>query len=1833
MTPTGYQIAAELCRGEQYVMYRGRREADRVPVLLKSPLRQPARAAQIEGLRRQFTLLSDLSLPGVPRAYELVRSDGTCWLVLEDAGAMPLASLLAAGPIELSTFFHLALQLAAILAELHRRDIIHRNIQPESILVHPATRALQLDGFALASRGSGETQTPVPPALLSGALPYMSPEQTGRMNRTTDYRTDFYSLGATFYEMLTGLRPFGATDALELIHSHIASRPVSPAERRAGVPEAVSAIVMKLLEKRAEARYQSAHGLKADLERCAREWGARRAIAPFPLGTHDVSDRFLIPQELYGREREVRELTRGFERVCQGPAALMLVAGYSGVGKTSLIQELYRPIVRQRGHFIAGKFDQVMRNIPYGALLQAFRGLVQQLLTESEERLGLWRTRIETALGANAGVLTEVMPEIELIIGPRPAAPPLAAAEAQNRFRLVFQNFVGALVAREHPMVVFLDDLQWADAASLALLQSLLTSLDLQFLYVIGAYRDNEVDADHQLTRTAAALEAAGVPVDRIALAPLGLPDLTRFAADCLHRDDAEIAALAQLVASKTEGNPFFVIQFLKTLWQERLLVFDHDQQRWVFHIDDIAGAPMTDNVVDLMSRKIQRLSAATQRVLTLAACVGNPFDLPTLAIVSQQSPQETGDSLREALDNGLVLRVAGQDAEGDGVPGAGLSTYAFLHDRVQQAAYVRLPIERRQELHLAVGRLLQQRWQRGTAEERVFDVVGHLNLGRDLMTDAAERLALARLNLTAGVRAKSSTAYEAALGYFTAGLELLPESHWSSDYALMFELHREAAECAYLCGDFDDAERRFENLLARAATALDKAQVYDLRVVQYENMSRFAEAARIGLEGVALFGVSFPADTAARQNALEIESALIDRRLAGRSIASLVELPVMEDAETRMVMRLLTDTWAPAYIAGGDVVASLISARMTRLSIEHGNTEDSAYGYVTHAISVGPVRGDYRSAYEWGALALAVNERFGDQKRRAKIHQQFNAHVTLWRRPLESCAHHAREAYRSGLESGDFTYAGYGAFTESWPAFLTSRDLDAYVRDLSPNLALLRRIRTFGLAGAHSVMLNWARALQGRTENPLSLSDANFDEGAYAAENADNPFFMTVLHVAKLHLALHCEDFAAARDAALAARQWGWGRGTIWPVLLEFWGGLALTGLYRDAGAHEQQAYWAELVAARGSLQLLAENCPENFRCFFLLLSAEMESIEGGALEALALCEEAIRYARQTDSLQHEALAHELGGRAWLPRNERVAAVYLGEARRCYRAWGAAAKVRQLEERYPPLRAGEPEEAAPSLDVASVTQAAHALAGEIVLDELLRKLMRIAIQNAGAERGFFLQEKDGHLVIEAEGVVDHDAVSLLGSLPLQSSSGLSRAVVQYVRKTGTSLVLADAAADQRFAADPYILAARPKSILCMPVVHQGARGGILYLENNLTTDAFTAERIAVLDVLSSQAAISLENARLYRERTEEVARRTRAEEDLRAALAEVESLKNRLEAENVYLQEEIRREHNFEEMVGNSPPLLQVLRTVEQIAPTDATVLIGGETGVGKELIARAIHDRSARKGRPLVKVNCAVIAAGLVESELFGHVKGAFTGALEKRIGRFELAQGGTIFLDEVGELPLETQVKLLRVLQEREFEPVGSNRTTRVDVRVIAATNRDLNEAIRSGRFRADLFYRLNVLPLTVPPLRQRRADIPQLVEFFLQRFARKFGKAVDAVSQETMELLLSYPWPGNIRELQNVIERAVVLSTGTVLSLGRDQLPRTDAPQPPPAPAAAAISDRSLDDVERQHVIDVLQKTKGVIEGPAGAARILGLHPNTLRSRMKKLGVRRDSGNAG
>ncbi|REJ75983.1 MAG: GAF domain-containing protein [Acidobacteria bacterium] len=1971
----GYRDLREIFRGPSFAFANAVRDQNGEAVLLK--IREVGNVYA----EKEHTLFSDLDLACIPKPIEFLASQGRKISVLEPFEGRPVVP-----PLDISDFLAVASSLARTIAGLHRSGVAAGVIDAEAVLFDPTTKEILLADLSYSFRGpdkNGSHEHGIPEGLPLG---YISPEMTGRIDGSVDDRSDLYSLGTVLYHFLFGRPPFIEQDPLELIHKHIASVPEELRNIHPDSPVQLTRIVAKLLEKQPDKRYQSAEGLLEDLERCARSLASYDSIPEFEPGTHDISDRFRLPDTLYGRQTEIGKLSEIFEQISDGPPAMLLVAGYPGIGKTSLIKQFGAEASRRGGIFVEGKFDLVARGVPFSALIQAIGSLVGDLLTLDDDVLAAKREKIALALGGTGGVLTEVVPELELLIGDQPSAPGLGPRETLNRLQLVFQRFLSAVSTSENPLVVFLDDLQWADAATLDLILPLLSgSSSARHFVLVGAYRDNEIGVTHPLARTISELEASGVSLHKITLGPLEMEDLVRFVSDSLRTGEEQSQELAGIVQEKTAGNPFFVLQFLSTLNQEGLLRFDREARRWTYDREAIAEAGLADNVIDLMTRKIARLPSDTGRMLQLASSIGSRFSLEMLSTISGEKASEVERALSEAIEAGLVVRHPGM-TEND--PG-----FSFLHDRVQQAAQDLMSDEKRAMVHLTVGRLLMSTLSREKADEELFDIVNHLNLGKDLITDSDENERLAELNLRAGTKARASAAFDSALAFFRTGSEILEGSR---RYELDFELRLGASECGYLCGDLDEDGIATEALLSFARSDLDRARVLNLKMLRFENQGMYREAVGTALECLSLFGFSFPRSDSDKAAKLNEEISEIERLISGRPIGELVDLPEMTDPSMKMVLNILTDIWSSTYITGDEVLARLISATIVRITLTHGCAAASAYGYVTHAITVGPVLGDYESALEFGKLALKVNEKFEDARRRAKVHQQFHAHVALWRLPFRLCAEHAREAARSGLEAGDFLYASYGTMTETWSAYQIADDLEEFSRSYAPGLDLIQKLKVGSFADAHNLMLNRALALCGKTESPVSVTAGDFSEEQYARAYADNPFFSTFLSVSKLELYYTFGEYDNAlteyrRAIPLVSHV----SGTIWPVLLDTWGGLTLAANALEREGDERDPLIAEAADASQRLEILAENCPQNYLVPSLLLKASIAVASGLDAESLVHFENAVKYSERSGATRDRALANELFGKYWLARgNDVLAGACLRESLNQYTRFKASAKCAELRQCFPFL-ASSSGMSESRLDAASVIKAAQALSVEIDLEQLVGDLLKIVAENAGAERAVLFVDNGGRLEAVAERSEAGPTTMLDSPIDLRDTDTVPHSILNYVQRTNEEVVVESRGTGTRYESDPYFTRVQPQSAMAVPLIGRGSLKGILYLENRVTKGAFSAERVSVCRVLASQVAIPLENASLYhgmrieadqRRQAEETLRsitegtasvtggsffsslvrhladafgvgfalitefrpdtgeaemlafwkrdelaetssyevkgtpcekvltgetcfysegvqkrfpkdqdlveigavgywgiplrsmegsvighlavlddgpleeselgksllsifaaragaeleRLRAERGLQSALAEVKALKDRLQDENVYLRDEIRQSHNFEEIVGESPALLKTLQDVAQVAPTDATVLVTGETGTGKELIARAVHERSKRKNRPLVKVNCAAISAGLVESELFGHTKGAFTGAVEKRSGRFELADGGTIFLDEVGELPPETQVKILRVLQEGEFEPVGSSKTVKVDVRVIAATNRDLEDEVRSGRFRSDLYFRLNVFPVAVPPLRDRLEDLPALVTFFLDRFSKAFGRNIKSVPQGVLRMLSEYDWPGNIRELQNLIERAVVLAPTELESLSAELIPvgsGAEQIRAAAAPASTSGSIRSssdsagasMEEIERTHILNVLESTGWVIGGTSGAASVLDLHPNTLRSRMKKLGIRRPS----
>src|SRR5712672_2980504 len=822
----------------------GHADGYRAAVLAVLPAAEHPTPATLDRLAHEYGLKDELDGAWALRPLALVRERGRTMLVLEDTRSEPLDRLLGP-PMEVRSFLRLAIAIAAALTQVHRRGLVHKDIKPANILVNRTTGEVKLIGFGIASRLPRERQAPAPPESIAGTLAYMAPEQTGRMNRSVDARSDLYALGVTFYQMLTGTLPFTAADPMEWVHCHIARKPVTPSERLETVPVTVSALILKLLAKTAEERYQTAAGLERDLRRCLAAWEAQHRIDPFPLGQQDTPDRLLIPEKLYGRESEIETLLAAFERVVtSGRRELVLVSGYSGIGKSAVVNELHKALASSRGLFASGKFDQYKRDIPYATLAQAFQSLIRPLLGKSDAELAGWRDALREALGPNGRLMIGVVPELKLLIGEQPPVPELPPQQSQSRLQLVFRRFIGVFARPEHPLALFLDDLQWLDAATLDMLADLLTQADVQQLLVIGAYRDNEVDSAHPLMRKLDAIRKAGAFVQEISLAPLAREDLGRLIADTLSCAPGDAAPLARLMQEKTGGNPFFAIQFISALAEEGLLRFDHDAARWRWELDRIHAKGYTDNVVDLMVGKLTRLPVETQAALQQLACLGNVAEITMLSIVLGKSNDEVRSDLWSAVRLELVEHLEG--------------SYKFIHDRVQEAAYSLIPERLRAEAHLRIGRLLAAHTPAEKREEAIFEIVNQLNRGAALITSRDEREQLAEINLIAGRRAKASTAYASALTYLTAGEALLPEDSWERRHELAFALALHRGECEFLTGALAEAEQRLAALSNRAANTVERATVACVRADLYTTLDQSSRAIAVGLDYLRHLGIDW---------------------------------------------------------------------------------------------------------------------------------------------------------------------------------------------------------------------------------------------------------------------------------------------------------------------------------------------------------------------------------------------------------------------------------------------------------------------------------------------------------------------------------------------------------------------------------------------------------------------------------------------------------------------------------------------------------------------------------------------------------------------------------------------------------------------------------------------------------------------------------------------------------------------------------------------------------------------------------------------------------------
>lgn len=1476
----GYRIGEAIFRSRTRAVWRAEREADGAPVVIKTVDAEYPSRQQVAVLRREFHILERLQgVDGVIRAYALEPwGNGNAALVLEPFGRSlgVWAAQFPGRRVPLARFLDLAIALAEILGRVHDLDIVHKKLEQQTVLIDDAGD-LRLIDFTIASELSREPQGDAVERRLEGALAYMSPEQTGRMNRDVDYTSDYYSLGVTFYELLTGELPFRAESVLEWVHCHIGRQPRPPHELEASIPPAVSAIVLKLMAKNAEDRYQGSYGLVADLDRCRRELAQTGRVSTFTLGHRDVPRRFRVPQKLYGREADLAALGAIFEQVAQGANELVMVSGPSGIGKSALVNELGRALAGRGGYLAQGKFDQFQRGTPYAAATTALRGLARQLLAESDERRDAWRSAIVAALGPNTRVAVDFMPELERIVGAPPPVPELPRAEAQNRLLIALRDFL-RVVTHEQPLVVFIDDLQYADASTLNLIGWLAGARDLPRLMLIGAYRSNEVDAGHPLRMALNEIQL-GRPVHELALRPLAIESVEALLADALHAEPADCRELAGVLDERVQGNPFFLGEMLRTLEQSAAIAFSPAAGRWRWDLDAVRRSELGANVVEFVVGNLRKLPAPTQRALQLAACIGARFDLKLLAVIAEQPTDDVGAALLPALQRHMILPLADDyrfvgraDGAGDDLnPG-----YRFQHDRIQQAAYALIEPDRRQAVHLSIGRLMQRHAGERLAEERLIEIVGHLNEGRRLIDDPAEKLALAKLNLAAGIRAQRSSAYESALGYFAVGQDLLPAGSWASEHELTMALATEYQQCAYLTGRVDEAERWIETMLAHATSDLARAEILSMRTRQYSTTGKMEASIRAAIAGLALLGIRFTDAPDAR--AIAREKRAVHRNLRGRAIASLVDAPAMTDPAMRVAIRLLMEIFPAAFLSGSGNLFPFLVLKAVNLTLRYGTGPESAFAYAAYGMLLCGVLDDPALGHEYGSLAVAMNDRLDDIALKSRVIYVHAMFVHHWSHHWSTMTPWFRRGIESGYQSGDLLYLAYNA--QDCIIWDPKLDLDAAEREHAGHMEVVRDTGYRDSFDSGSLFLQMQRCFLGRTAGPLTMDDGQFDEQRVVAGMLERKFMTGIanhhiyqaeiywFHGAPNEALPHVRAMDAMRASAMSLPQ------LVRFMIVAFLVRAACLPRMSEADAAQARDWMARDLKR---MSRWARHCPVNFLHLALLMRAELARLDSRVDAALRLYEQAAERAREGGWRRDEAMAHELAGRHLVAAGRRKAAEgYLHAARALYESWGAARKVALLDAEFAPVLRRSPASGVPgaqagddatidaqSLDLASVMKASQVISGELVLGSLWATTMRIMLENAGGERGAFVVRRDGRLMVE--GLVEVGGDGEAGQpMALEAAAALLPVSVVYqVLNTQTPVVLADARRSEFAARDGYLRAREPQSVLCVPLLREGRFEGAIYLENRMAAGAFTAARIEVIRLLAAQMSISIENAQL----------------------------------------------------------------------------------------------------------------------------------------------------------------------------------------------------------------------------------------------------------------------------------------------------------------------------------------------------------------------------------
>ncbi|MET0389181.1 MAG: AAA family ATPase [Polyangiales bacterium] len=1481
----GYQLGRIIHSSPATIVVRAVRDVDQAQVVLKFPATEHPSLGEVARYRHELTLLRLLDGPAIVRAFELVQADHRFVIVSEDLHCVTLNEYFGERATDLGEFLRVASALARALAIVHDAGVIHKDINPANVLITP-DGAVKLIDFGISTRLPRQTQGIAHPGTLEGTLAYMAPEQTGRMNSTIDRRSDLYSTGVTLYTLLAGRRPFESDDPVGYVHAHIALDPPSLGELAPHVPPPLAAIITKLMAKSPDERYQSARGLAIDLEHALQEWRAHGTVAPFALGSGDVVLRFEVPHVLYGRDDEVAKLLEVFDRAAQGTAELLLVGGYSGIGKSALVHEVQKPIVARRGYFAAGKFDQYNRNVPYSALSAAFRELVHYLLMEPPERVSEWRRLILGACGANGRVLVDVIPALELLIGPQAPMPAVSQVEASHRFNQTFQRFSAVLARPAHPLVLFLDDVQWADTPSLRLLETLLSAADKPALLVIAAYRDNEVDPAHPAMQLVEQLRHGGASVHAITLGPLRPTDTRNLIADALHTDTRLAAPLAELLHGRTGGNPFFLVQLLASLEHAGLVTLDAEGSTFKWDLAAIRAHGLTGDVITLLAARLRELPEPTRELLKLAACMGDHFDLAILSALVGSPFEATEQTLWPALAEELVVPA---EARRRGATHR-LTRYRFLHDRVQQAAYALLEDGEREEVRHKLAWLLLAVTPDDQLDAVIFDIVAHLNSALERIPPAdRERVAL--LNVRAGRRAKAASAHRTAASNFAVAMQLLGAELWSRDYTLAFDLHRERAECEYVAGRFDVADDLAKQGLVHSRSTLDAARLYSPRVLMRITDARFAEATELGLEALQRFGYELNGDAARRDAITAAQAARVRTALGEVDIERLTDAPEMRDPEKRALMTLLVDVWCATYFSGNTQINQFTVDLMVGLSLEHGHTAESAFGYTVLGTRFS-LAGDARTAYKLGALGIRLNERLPNLAVTLRAGNMFANSINFYVNHLETNLAHYRRSYEIGPRVGDLIYTVWAVNFMLLLKVMKGDPLAEVYDEGLTYLDFLRQSNDLAILNTYTLQLQMIRALRGLTAGRNLLDEGDFSERSAVARHIETKFAPGVLFYVSYRAGVHVvfRDYRKALALAPLATEGLASDLSLWTTTNHyFYQALAECGVYNETPTSEQPKLLTSILEKLAKLERWAETGPANFAHRRDLVAAELARCAGDGDRAARLYDLSLDAAKANRFVNDAALAAEAAAHFHGARGSALAArSYLAEAQYAYMRWGADAKVAELRLQYPELdqvltgggtqRVIEPTlqggvvsdrtlfgQQLSTLDLGTALKAARALSSEIDRHALTDKLLHVCMENAGARTAWLiLQEADALQVVASAAVGRPPSAAPVLPQLLSASTELPVTILQYVARTASPIVLRDAAREGRFRDEPHIVKRGSKSIACIPLLRQGRLTGLLHLENELTEGAFTDDRVESLQLIAAQAAISLENAALY---------------------------------------------------------------------------------------------------------------------------------------------------------------------------------------------------------------------------------------------------------------------------------------------------------------------------------------------------------------------------------